>query len=208
MGKKWVPAGQYWRMPHATERPPSLWWYARQPDPTWTDDRPTPETECVIASYLHQCARGRKLPKNFEEKLRQWLQDLNREQQISPRKKRYWTITTYASAQRLPEKTLCKRFRELEKIAKRLFPLRVPASRKPVVLSEEKIQAMRKRVSDGVDISAVASEFVVPLFRVGQLCRKEKAARLAERDKVIDEHKQTSPAKSPTEESSFSDLPF
>jgi hypothetical protein len=183
MGKKWVPAGQYWRTPHAEERPPSLWWYVRQPAPAWGDDEPMPESQCVIDTYLRQCARGRSLPKGFEEKLRQWLQELNRPQQISPRRKRYWTITAYAEAHKLRWPTFCKRFRELEKVAKRLFPHRVPPSRVIAVLSEEKKQEIRQRVLDGMDISAVASEFGILSFRVGQLCREEKATVLAERER-------------------------
>jgi hypothetical protein len=182
MGKRWIPERQYSRMPHAEERAPSLWWYARQPDPAWADDIPMPESQCVMDTYLRQCARGRSLPKNFGETLRRWLQDLSREQRISPRRKRYWTIPAYAFAHKMPSKTFCKRFRELENIAKELFPHRVPRSRASIVLTEEKTQAIRQRVLEGTDIRAVASEFGIPPFRVGQLCREEKAAFLAKRE--------------------------
>lgn len=186
-------------MPYAEERAPSLWWYVRQPDPTWADDTPMPESQCVIDTYIRHVKRGRSLPKGFEEDLRRWLQELNREQQISPRKKRYWTLPAYALAHRLVDgqsaksaeppagpgvKTFLKRFREMERIAKELFPLRVPKSRTTKVLSEEKIEDMRKRVSDGADIKTVAREFRIPPFRVGQLCREEKAQVLDAREKA------------------------
>lgn len=184
MGRKGVPNSVYWRMPHVEERAPSLWWYQHQPG---DDSTPTPESQCVIDTYLHQCARGRSLPKNFGEKLRQWLQDLSSKQQISPRKKRYWAIPDYARLHRLHDKTFCKRFRELEKIAKQLFPHRVPPSRVIVVLSDERMQAMRTRVLEGADISAVAKEFGIAPFRVGQLCREEKARVLEKREKEREE---------------------
>ena len=131
MARKWlgVSGKKYQQMPHAETPPASLWWYACEPDPTWADDVPLPESQCVIETYLLQCKRGRALPTGFGKKLAQWLQDLSREPKISPHRKRYWTIPAYALAQKLPEKTLCKRLREMEKIAKRLFPQRVPSNR-------------------------------------------------------------------------------
>lgn len=208
MGKKWVPERQYSRMPHAEERAPSLWWYTRQPYPTWADDTPMPESQCVMDTYLRQCARGRSLPKDFQNNLGQWLQALSREVNLKdygkPRTKRYWTIPAYAFAHKLHSKTLCKRFRELEKIAKRLFPHRVPSRRADVILSEEKKQTIRQRVLDGADISAVASEFGIRPFRVGQLCRVEKAARLAEREKASAAREQTSASESTFDD----DLPY
>jgi len=198
MGKTWVPARQYSRMPHGDGRAPSLWWYVRQPDPTLADDTPMPESQCVMDTYLRRCARGRTLPKGFEDNLRRWLQDLSREVNLKeygkPRTKRFWTIPAYAFANKLHSKTFCKRLRELEKIAKKLFPHRVPPGRVSVVLSEEKKQAIRQRVLEGTDIRAVATEFGIPPFRVGQLCSEEKATVLAKREEELDAYAAKSPA--------------
>ena len=144
-----------------------------------------PESQCVIDTYLRHCARGRTLPKGFEEKLVGWLQDVNRPQQISPRKKLYWTLPAYAAAHKLHPQTFCKRFREMEKIAKKLFPLRVPAHRVDVELSDEKKQAIRDRFSVVQDFHKVADEFGIEAFRVGQLCREEKAALIDAREQSV-----------------------
>jgi hypothetical protein len=190
MGKKWVPAREYSRTPHAEERAPSLWWYARDADYT-----PMPESQCVIDTYLRQCARGRKVPKDFDAKLMQWLLDLSLEQRVSPRKKCYWTIPAYAFANNLHSKTFCKRFRELEEIAKEFFPHRVPPNRIRVVITEEKKQAIRQRVLEGKHIRDIATEFGIPPFRVGQLCREEKARVLAKREEWEAAHAVATPSK-------------
>ncbi|MGD1080384.1 MAG: hypothetical protein ABR881_18850 [Candidatus Sulfotelmatobacter sp.] len=182
--RKFIPGETYWQMPHADQPPPSLWWYKRLPAPLLEDDVPDPESQCVVDSYIRRASRGRTLPDGFEKKLARWLQDLSREQQISPRKKAYWTIPAYAKWKKLPEKTLCKRFRELENVAKELFPLRVPASRKPVVLTDEQQQEIRKRCLEGEDIQRIAEEFRIGRFRVGQIGRKEIAIRRAQREQA------------------------
>jgi hypothetical protein len=194
MARKWlgVSGKKYQQMPHAETPPASLWWYACEPDPTWADDVPLPESQCVIETYLLQCKRGRALPTGFGKKLAQWLQDLSREPKISPHRKRYWTIPAYALAQKLPEKTLCKRLREMEKIAKRLFPQRVPSNRQTVPLSEEKIQAIRERFIEVGDIRAVAHHFGISPFRIGQICRVEKALIAGEEDTATTETKTSS----------------
>jgi hypothetical protein len=204
MPKKWIPPREYWRMPHADERAPSLWWAAL------VDGELTPETECVIATYLRKYARGRAVPKNFKQNLWRWLYYLTQPEQVSPRKKKYWTLPAYASANRLVERTFLKRFRELEKIAKELFPHRVPSDRVTERLSEETKQAIRNRVLDGMDIRAVASEFRIPPFRVGQLCREEKATAIANREKAMDEMEeaQSRHTTSPVEASLDPDLPY
>jgi transposase-like protein len=61
-------------------------------------------------------------------------------------------------------------------------------------LSEEKKQAIRQRVLEGTDIRAVATEFGIPPFRVGQLCSEEKATVLAKREEELDAYAAKSPA--------------
>jgi hypothetical protein len=195
MGRKWlgVPSGKYKKMPHAEEPPASLWWYRRLPDPTGFDDRPTPASRFIIDTYLQQCARGRSLEVGFESKLAQWLQDLHRNHEISPRQKRYWTIPAYAIAHRLHKYTFMKRFRELEKIAIRLFPKQAPASaiRRPI--PEETQQAIRMRYRKGENCKDLAKEFGLTPARVGQLCRKENAARRAEREARVAKENESVP---------------
>ncbi len=145
--------------------------------------QPSSDTERVIRAYVKQCRRGRAVPLNFEARLRSWLQDLSRLQRISPRRKRYWTIPAYALAHNLHSKTFCKRLRELEKIAKRILPDLVPEYRKRAPLTEEEKHAIRARFKATGDFHTVASEFGIGAFRVGQLCRAEKAQMIAEREK-------------------------
>lgn len=177
-----VSSDQYVRMPHAETPAESLWWYTCQPVEAWADDQPAGDAEQVIQAYIKQCGRGRTLPRDFESQLRSWLQDLSRSQQVSPRRRRYWTIPAYALAHKLRTKTFCKRFRELEKIAKKLFPGRVPQHRKRGPLTEETKCAIRSRFKATGDFDAVAREFGIQAFRVGQLCRAEKAELIAERE--------------------------
>lgn len=187
MGRNWLGVSnhKYHRMPHANSPPESLWWYTCQAAQAWADDIPTDDSLLVIGAYVQQCAKGRKLPDSFRATLLRWLQDLSREHKISPRRKRYWTIPAYALAHHLHPKTLCKRFRELEKIAIRLFPHRSPRHRRPVRLSEETKQAIRTRFLEVQDFAAVAAEFGIEPFRVGQLCRAQKAAIVAEREQPL-----------------------
>src|SRR5260370_1192598 len=121
-----VSAHKYKRMPHAEVRAESLWWYTRQSARVWEADPPTADAEAAIQTNQKQWARGRALTKGFAEDLYRWLQELNRPQKISALRERYWTIPAYALAHKIHSKTFCKRFRELEKVAKKLFPDRVP----------------------------------------------------------------------------------
>ena len=111
------------------------------------------------------------------------LRELSRPQRISPRRERYWTIPAYASANKIHPKTLCKRLRELEKIAKKLLPNRVPQHRNCAPLTEEQKAVIRARFREIGDFHTVAGEFGIEAFRVGQLCRAEKAELIAERKK-------------------------
>ena len=189
---RWIAKAKYQRTPHAETRVESLWWYKRQPAPDCHDDQPTRESQLVIDAYLLRCARGRKLPEGFDEKLKHWLQELNRPQQVSPRKKRFWTIPAYALAHRLHKFTFCKRFRELEKVAAQLFPNRVPPHRKRVPLTEEIKERIRQRFMEIQDFAAVAHEFEIEPFRVGQLCRSEKAEIIAARDSAASAYSEDS----------------
>ncbi|MFI5117193.1 MAG: hypothetical protein ACHP8B_10915 [Terriglobales bacterium] len=161
-------------MPHSTDGPPpSLWWYKRNPEYEG-DDVPAASSQQVIDEYLRQCARGGgSVP---EEHLRRWLQELSRPQKISPRRTRYWTLPAFALSHRLSKGTLMKRLRRLEEIAIQLFPDRVPSYRQRIPASEEQKEAIRKRFLEVEgDIPTVASEFGLKPYRVGQICRAEKA---------------------------------
>ena len=171
-------------MPHAHSRAESLWWYMCEASKDWAEGQPTVDAERVIQSYIKQCARGRTLPPNFEADLHSLLRQLSLPQQISPRRRRYWTIPAYAFAHKLHSKTLCKRLRELEKIAKKLFPGRVPKHRECATVTDEKKRAIRSRFRETGDFQIVASEFGIEPFRVGQICRKEKAEMSAEKEKL------------------------
>lgn len=140
-----VSKAEFKRMPHAETRPRSLWWYSCQRVPDGMDDVPTADSLAVIDGYLKRAARGRALPEGFRADLLRWLQDLTREHPIQPgaRRKRYWTIPSYELAHWIRPKTLCKRFREMEKVAKKLFPERVPTYRNTAPLTEETKKAVR-----------------------------------------------------------------
>lgn len=160
---------------------------------------PAPKRQQVIAAYVSQCARGGgKLPASFEDDLAQWLQDLDRRQSLKeygkPRTRRYWDLPTYARAHGMPPHTFMKRFREMEKIAQKLFPDSVPSSRKPrAPLTEEEIQEIQRRCLEGESIKDLAQEFRVTASKVGHLCREQKAERNAARQKSESENKHTSP---------------
>ena len=187
---------KYDRMPHAESRVKSLWWYVCRS----ADDEPTSDTERVIQAYVTQCGRGRAIPVDFEADLRSCLQELSLPQRISPRRRRYWTIPAYALAHRIHTRTLCKRFRELEKIAKNLFPERVPQHRNHAPLTEEQKAAIRARFKEIRDFQAVASEFGIEAFRVGQLCRAEKAELIAQREQRLRAQEEKEASTFPLEE--------
>jgi hypothetical protein len=180
MGRRpnWIPQRKYNCTPHASDPAASLWWYRLQES----------KREQVIATYIKQCSRGRALPEGFRDDLEMWLRELNTEQRIAPRTRRFWTIPSYAAANRMHSKTFCKRFRELEKIAKRLFSDDVPVGRVTVALTEEKVGAIRARFGELVDdldaFSKIAQEFGIDPFRVGQLCRDLKAQAITGREKA------------------------
>ncbi len=147
------------------------------------DDTPTSDSLAVIDLYLHQCSRGRSLPDDFRKHLLKWLQDLNRPVKISKRRERYWTIPAYELAHGINPKTLCKRMRELEKIAKRLFPNRAPDQRGPITESEK--AEMRQEIWQE-DIKAIAKKHKTTPARVGQICRAEISLKRADRQTEVE----------------------
>jgi hypothetical protein len=171
-------------MPHSGARPKSFWWYRSETRPPY-DDTPTNDSLAVIDLYLHQCSRGRTLPADFRGHLLKWLQDLNRPVKISPRRERFWTIPAYELAHKINPKTLCKRIRELEKIAIRLFPGRAPSARNRPPLTGEEKQEIRKLYHESMDADAahrIAAQFQITPARVGQICRDIRAWKTALRE--------------------------
>jgi hypothetical protein len=172
MARNWlgVSARVYARMPHVDGGPPrSLWWCG-------TAER----RNKVIAAYLAEYTKkGAKLPKDFKENILVWIDDLTREQNLKqwrkPKTKKFWDLKSYARANGIEPYTFCKWFREMEKQAKELFPDRVPSYRVRRALSEETKEAIRARFLVLKDCTAVAHEFDIEPFRVGQLCVWEKA---------------------------------
>lgn len=172
------------RRPHKDARPDGLWWYRSTTNPPF-DDTPTNDSLAVIDLYLHQCSRGRKLPDGFRDQLLGWLQDLNRPVRISSRRERYWTIPAYELAHKINPKTLCKRMRELEKIAKRIFPGRAPSYRNRPPLTDEQKQEIRKLYDEDPNADAaqcIAAQFQTTPARVGQICRDIRARKTAQRE--------------------------
>ena len=115
------------------------------------DPRTRKRRERVIAAYLRQVARGRAVDKKeFKTKLRWWIHELANPLELNgkpwhgaddPQKGcwRYWMLPAYAEAHELKKGTFCKRFREMSKIAMRLYPDRAPRKRKQERLREENL---------------------------------------------------------------------
>jgi hypothetical protein len=176
MGRRWlgVSKREYVRMPHADGWPESLWWFVHDR----ADAKP------VIDSYLSRYTRGAKLPDGFRDELITCLQDLSQIQNLKawgkPRTKRYWTIPNYARAHGLQPFTLMKRLRELEKIAKGMFPDRAAGYgriREP--LTEDEKAAIRLKYYEGVDVADIAKNFRIAEGYVGRLCRAERSLKRA-----------------------------
>lgn len=167
------------RQPHVKEGPPdSLWWYSR------------PDRRRVVDEYIDQYSRGRKLPNGFKDDLLLWLDDLSRKQKVSgtTRTYRHWSIPAYELADGFKKGTLMKRLRELEKVAKKLFPDSVPYSRKlRTRLTEEEIKEIRELYEAGTDAKDIAPKFRVAPSKVGYLCRDLKAIRTTERERLMNE---------------------
>ena len=120
----------------------------------WVDFIERRYKEGKSESEFRQCdaqanpgSRGRTLPEDFGEQLTGHLDALNRLQSLKawgrPRTFRYWSAPSYALAHGLKKAALMKRLREMEKIARRLFPDSVPASRKVRLPLTEKKRSKR-----------------------------------------------------------------
>jgi hypothetical protein len=81
-----------------------------------------------------------------------------------------------------------KWLREMEAVAKQLFPDSVPSARKTRTVTEADKEQIRQRYLAGEDCKKLAEEFRIPAVRVALLCRGEKAQRNAERLRQMDAH--------------------
>ncbi len=110
----------------------------------------------------------------------------NKKRWGQPRTYRYWSAPAYALDNGFVEPaTLMKYLRELENVAKQLFPDSVPSSRRarPPLTDDEK-REIRKRYLAGEDAKALAKDFRIPPSHVGLLCVKEKDIRAAAREQA------------------------
>jgi hypothetical protein len=194
--KKFVRDDKWQRQPHVKDGPPpSLWWYRR------------PDKRLVIDAYISKYRQGRSVPDGFKEDIVKWLEDLsalqNKKPWGQPRTLRYWAVPSYALAHKMEPATLMKRLREMENIAKQLFPDSVPSSRKTrAALTEAEKKEIRQLYLDGMDAKALAQRFHIAASKVGHLCREQKATRDAARKKAQNE---AGPAPSNTPDS---EMPF
>jgi hypothetical protein len=186
MVSRWIRDSGWMLRPHGKERAPGLWWYQR-------DDR-----QRVIDAYLDQRKRRQTprqglLAQDFKAQLSTWIEDLNLCQNLKawgdPHTWRYWTVPAYALANRIEKGVLIRHLRELEGLAKAMFPDDVPNSRRlRAALTEDDIRRIRQLYLEGTAAKIIAARFRIPPSRVGQLCREQKAIRTAERERMIIEH--------------------
>lgn len=212
------------RTPHADYPPPSLWWYT--PPSLWSDDlRSFEKSRHVLLVYLEQRAfkfdregrgsstesrweavrraleiqaRDGAVPSNFPENLERWLHEL-----IEPdlRTGRYWTLPGYALAHQIKPHPFCAWFRRMEKVAKELYPDRMPLGRADNPPTEETIQSIRAEYLQTGDAKKIAAKYFGSedeSWRVGQLCRKEKQERS---ERMQAEQRAASASESATSES-------
>lgn len=174
---KWIAEGAYARMPHADGPPASLWWWR---------SLGLLERSLVIAQYMAQVGKGRKLDEGLKDDLESWAKELSTPQKIGKRATRYWTIPALAAAKGLHPKTFCKRFRELEGIAMKQAPDRVPIGQVRLKVTDEIKSAIRARFAEVChDMDAfriIAREYNVTPARVGQLCLDLKRKAEGERE--------------------------
>jgi len=198
VSKKWIRNRDWARQPHVKENAPSsLWWFRR------------PDRHRVVDAYLVRYSRGRALPDGFKDDVLRWLSDLNSLQNKKawgqPKTFRYWSVPAYAVASGMKPAALMKRLRELEKVAKQLFPDSVPSSRKQrSSLNENEQQEIRKQYLAGEDARELAKKFRITPSQVGHLCRKERAIRDAERE----EAQSATPGNAAPADNSESEMPF
>jgi hypothetical protein len=185
--KKWVPYDEH-KMMYSDMPPSSLWWCDGDMQ------------ERVITVYLQQVARGRAVDqKQLKKDLLGWIQELEERLDVKlygKRYWRYWMLPHFAKVHGLHPYTFMKRFRMLEKIAKRLFPERVPDDRKAQPVTEELKSRIRRRYLQlklrvhgyrnapftedetrtfrhKAAMKMLINEVPeIPPFRLGQICRK------------------------------------
>ena len=178
--KKWIDHEEWARQrePHASSYPGGLWWWrALSPE----------ERPLVLEEYLRQRGRRglKKAGPDFDAKLESWIWELTLPAKERG-KKRYWTLKSYALANRIPLHPFMAWFRKLEEVAKKLYPNRVPEGRRDrPPLSEKEIQDIREEYlnasySNRNAVKEIAARHNIAPFMVGRLCRKEKEQRKLE----------------------------
>jgi hypothetical protein len=188
---------------YRADKPPSLWWYTsggvdqrrvllvylerrafkfdREAKGGTFDDR-----WAAVCRALEIQALAGTVPPDFPANLCRWLTDLR--QKAPGRKKyklRYWTLEGYAHTHGIKLKQRPPFYawlRTLEKVAKELYPHRVPQGRSAPPLSEEQKQIIRAEYLETGNAGEIAARHQIEPFLVGQLCRKEKAQREAQRE--------------------------
>jgi hypothetical protein len=206
-GKKWVPYGEN-KMQYSLNQPRGLWWWDELDIRRRWDDPEDPRTqkrrERVVNAYVRQVARGRAVDqKQLKKDLLKWIQELVEPLEIYRGYEHYWMLPYYAKVHGLHPYTFMKRFREMEKIAKRLFPERVPYDLKAKPVTEELKHEIRDRYlqlkwdihfsrkqcenEDAYQtfrhkeaIKRLMKEFefrLIPLFRLGQICREVRRVK-------------------------------
>jgi hypothetical protein len=217
--KVWV------RTPHAGSHPPSLWWHTSlAPEQSqrvllvylerraYKFDRETKGSSfdkrwASVCRALEEQAWADTVPHNFSENLHLWLQELTRPDPATGNKRGYWTLEGYALVHKMNPHPFYAWFRAMEKVAKELYPDRVPIGRrnKPP-LPEGAIQAIRAEYlqadySDKEVVQKIAEKHGIEPFRVGQLCRNEKHRRREEMERAQAEHDAANPTQSEPEPS-------
>jgi hypothetical protein len=181
--------------PHASSHPPSLWWYKKlAPEDsrfvllTYLEWRvyqshkvragSTSERWEAVCRALEVRAADGKVPHDFVRKLHLWISELLTNQGTKT-KPVYWTLDGYAIAHKITKTKhpFLAWFRTLEKIAKELYPDRVPFGRRDKPLSEEETKAIRLEYGQTGDATEIAARHGIEDWRVGQICQVEKQIR-------------------------------
>ncbi len=176
MGRRWLGMSNedYLQMPHADAAPESLWWYGQK----------RADSRAVIDSYLSRYKRGAALPKGRRDELLECLRNLSQIQSLArwgrPGTKRYWTIPNYARANGHNRFTLMKWLRELEKVAKEMYPERAAVHGRNRKLTEAELEDIRTMYVEGVSIKDIAPKFGITRAHVGRLCDEDTKRKRAE----------------------------
>lgn len=174
-------------MPHAESWPESLWWYEKKQGTEWSAFEPSARGQQVIDAYITRYAHGvAAVPDDFRQQLICWLHELKREQNLKqwrkPKTKRYWTIPDYARANGIQPHTLMKRLRELENVAKEMFPeLAKHYGRRIEPVSETEKEDIIREYWKDMDIKAIAKKHGLNPGHVGRICADHKEMKRAVR---------------------------